>query len=54
MSDAVVKIDKELEKRIEEIIKKNKFVYTSKKQVVNLALVEFLKLKSLEKNKKKR
>lgn len=42
MADAVVKIDKELEKKIEQLIKKNRFLYTNKKQVVNLALVEFL------------
>lgn len=41
MSD-VVKVDKRLLKEIEELIKQNRFLYTSKKQVVNLALVEFL------------
>ena len=56
--DGVVKIDKELLKEIEEFIKKNKFVYSSKKQVVNLAIIEFLKSKSFknkdkEANKKK-
>jgi len=54
MADSVVKIDKELEKRIEELIKKEKFLYSSKKQVVNLALVEFLSKKDNIKNKKKR
>ena len=49
--DAVVKIDKELLKTIEEFINKNKFLYSSKKQVVNLAIIEFLKLNTL-KNKK--
>jgi len=42
MADSVVKIDRELEKRIEELIKKEKFLYSSKKQVVNLAVIEFL------------
>ena len=42
MADSVVKIDKELEKKIEGLIKKNKFLYSSKKQVVNLAVIEFL------------
>ncbi len=37
-----MKVDSDLVKKIEELIKKNKFLYTSKKQVVNLALVEFL------------
>ena len=40
--ERVVKVDSDLVKKIEELIKKNKFLYTSKKQVVNLALVEFL------------
>lgn len=38
----MVKIDGELMKEIEKLIKKNKFLYTSKKQVVNLAIIEFL------------
>lgn len=54
MADSVVKIDKELEKRVEELIEKNKFIYTSKKQVVNLALIEFLNNKKLDNNIKKR
>jgi len=54
MADSVVKIDKELEKRIEELIKKDKFTFSSKKQVVNLAIIEFLKSFVLNKNKKKR
>ena len=49
--DAVVKIEGELLKKIEEFAKKNKFLYSSKKQVVNLAIIEFLKLNTL-KNKK--
>lgn len=54
MADSVVKIDKELEKKIEELIKKEKFLYSSKKQVVNLALVEFLSKQDNIKNNKKR
>lgn len=53
MVDSVVKIDKELLKKIEEFVRKNKFAYSSKKQVVNLAIIEFLNTKSLL-NKKKR
>lgn len=44
MGDGVVKIDSELLKKIEDFVKKNKFTYSSKKQVVNLAILEFLKL----------
>lgn len=47
MSDEVVKIDAELMKEIDKLISKNKFTYSSKKQVVNLALVEFLNKLSL-------
>ena len=41
--DAVVKVDSELLGKIEEFIKKNKFLYANKKHVVNLAIIEFLK-----------
>ena len=41
--DSVVKIDSEILEQIEDFIKKNKYLYSSKKQVVNLALLEFLK-----------
>ena len=51
--DAVVKIDGELLKKIEEFAKKNKFLYSSKKQVVNLAIIEFLNVRMLNKDKKK-
>ncbi len=57
MPDAVVKIDKELVKKIENFIRRNRFLYTSKKQVVNLAIIEFLNshtLKLKSKGKKKR
>ncbi len=50
MADGVVKVDAELLKKIEEFVKKNKFIYSSKKQVVNLAIIEFLKSKSFNKN----
>jgi metal-responsive CopG/Arc/MetJ family transcriptional regulator len=42
MKDSVVKIDSELEREIEELIKRERYVYSSKKQVVNLAIIEFL------------
>ena len=53
MGDSVVKIDKELLKKVEEFIKKNKFAYSNKKQVVNLAIIEFLKTYSLKNKNKK-
>ena len=49
--DAVVKIDKELLDKIEEFAKKNKFLYSSKKQVVNLAIIEFLNVRNSHENK---
>ena len=52
--ERVVKVDSELLKKVVELVKKNKFLYTSNKQVVNLALVEFLKIKSLSNSEKKR
>ena len=52
-NDGVVKVDKELLKKIEEVVKNNKFAYSSNKQVVNLAIIEFLKSRSLDKNKKR-
>jgi hypothetical protein len=42
--DGVVKVDKELLKQVEDFVDKNRFLYTSKKQVVNLAIIEFLKI----------
>lgn len=50
--DAVVKIDKELLNKIEEFAKKNKFLYSSRKQVVNLAIIEFLNKRMLNIDKK--
>ena len=52
MKDKAVKVDADLLKKIEDFVKKNKFLYASKKQVVNLAIIEFLKSKSLD-NKKR-
>lgn len=52
--DGVVKIEKKLLKEIEEFVKKNKYFYSSKKQVVNLAIIEFLKSKSFSKKKVKK
>jgi hypothetical protein len=52
--DSVVKIDKKLLKEIEEFIKANKFVYSSKKQVANLAIIEFLKTHSFQSKSRKR
>lgn len=45
--DSVVKVDEKLLKEIEKLISKNKYLYSSKKQVVNLAIIEFLNSKSL-------
>ncbi len=47
MGDGVVKVDENLLKKIESLIKKEKYVYSNKKQVVNLAIIEFLKSKEL-------
>jgi hypothetical protein len=55
MKDSAVKIDRELEKQVELFLKRkeNKFIYTSKKQIVNLAIIEFLKLRQLNNINKK-
>ncbi len=50
----VVKIDGSLLKKIEKLIKENRFLYSSKKQVVNLAIIEFLNRIKLNKGKQKR
>ena len=49
--DSVVKIDSELLNEVEEFINldKNKFRYVNKKQFIDLAVIDFLRL-----NKKKR
>ena len=47
--DAAVKVDSELLKKIEYFVKKNKFTYSSKKQVVNLAILEFLNFRNSQK-----
>ena len=54
MVDSVVKIDEELLKKIEELVKKEKFTYSSKKQVVNLAIIEFLNKKNLSSKEKRK
>ena len=51
--DAVVKVDRKLLKEVEEFVKNNRFLFTSKKQVVNLALSEFLNQRKLDKGKEK-
>lgn len=53
MKDAVVKIDADLIKKIEDFIKKNKYAYSSKKQVVNLAILGFLNSNQLNNSNKK-
>jgi len=53
MVDKVVKVDSKLLKEVERFIQKNKFLYASKKQVVNLAIIEFLNTKSLGKGVKR-
>ncbi len=53
-NNAVVKIDKDLLKEIDKFIEKSNFVYSNKKQVVNLAIIDFLKLNKFKESKKKR
>jgi len=43
MKDAVVKIDADLLKKVEEFIKSQKFKYVNKKQFVDVAVCELLK-----------
>ncbi len=54
MADAVVKIDSDLLKQVEEFInkKKNKLKYANKKQFVNLAVFEKLKRCMRDENKR--
>ena len=52
--DSVVKIDGEILEQVEKFISENKYQYSSLKQVVNLAVLEFLKSKSFNKSVKKR
>ena len=54
MADKVVKVDSELLKKVEEFVRKNKFLYSSKKQVVNLAIIEFLNINSFKKESKQK
>lgn len=44
----VVKIDSELLKKVEKFVQANKFQYASNKQLVNLAILEFLNLRNSE------
>jgi len=53
MKDAVVKVDLDLLRKIEKFVKDNKFHYSSNKQVVDLAIIEFLKTHELSKMGKK-
>ncbi len=52
--DSVVKIDTEILKEIEKFLENNKYKYSSKKQVVNLALIDFLKSNGFKFNEIKR
>lgn len=45
--DIAVKADRKLVGEIERFVKNNRFVYSSIKQVVNLAIIEFLKEHSI-------
>jgi len=47
MGDSVVKVDGDLLKKIESLIKKERYTYSNKKQVVNIAIIEFLKSRGL-------
>ena len=52
--DKVVKVDEELLKKIEELVKRNKYTYSSNKQAVNLAIIEFLNTHALDNKKRVR
>ena len=52
--DRVVKIDDEILRKIEDFVKRNKYQYSSNKQVVNLAILEFLKSQEFKSKGKKR
>lgn len=54
MKDRAVKVDAELLKKVDNFIKQDKFKYNSKKQVINLAIIDFLKLNGFNKVKTKR
>jgi hypothetical protein len=54
MAESVVKVDSEILKNVEDFIKERKYEFTSKKHVVNLAIIEFLKSKGFNKDIKKR
>ena len=49
MEERVVKVDSELLNRIEKFVKENKYEFSSNKQAVNIAILEFLHLRNFEK-----
>jgi hypothetical protein len=51
MADRVVKIEGEILGELEKFISKNKYEFSSVRQAINLAVLEFLKSKSFIKNK---
>ena len=53
MADGVVKVDADLLKEVEKFVEKDKLKFSSKKQFVNLAIVEYLKSQSLKQLGKK-
>ncbi len=52
--DKVVKVDSELLEKVEDLVKKEKYRFSSNKQVIGLALVEFLKSFSIKTREKRR
>jgi len=50
MADAVVKIDDKLMNKIEKLLEEEEYTYSNRRQVVNLAIIEFLKSKGLIKS----
>lgn len=52
--DSVVKIDKVLLSKVEDFISENKYHYSSLKQVINIAVLEFLKSNSFNKTEEKK
>ncbi len=53
MMDKTVKVDSELLKKVEKLVEREKYKYSSKKQVINLSIIEFLKDKSLDSSDKR-
>lgn len=52
--NSVVKVDSELLKKIEELVKREKFTYSSKKQAIDIAILEFLNKHGFKIGRKKR